>query len=92
MAEVALLNVLRIGFPASLLWGRVPVVRAEGRELAADREGSRELAADREGSRELAAGVEGLRGQGAGREAAKHTDPWLSQGAWLSASCFLPFC
>ena len=43
------------------LWGRVPVVRAEGRELAADREGSRELAA----------GVEGLSGQGAGREEAK---------------------
>ena len=21
-----------------------------------------------------------------------HTDPWLSQGAWLSASCFMPFC
>ena len=21
-----------------------------------------------------------------------HTDPWLSQGAWLSASRFMPFC
>ena len=21
-----------------------------------------------------------------------HTDPWLSQGAWRSASCFMDFC
>ena len=26
------------------------------------------------------------------RRAIYHTDPWLSQGAWLSASRFMPFC